>query len=193
MGLRQNAAPHLDKSELRRRSNEVIAMENCFAGRRDGNRLHRHGDCTGENHNRRIERRRYHAEQGGERGEIVYVSGNDVVIKMEDGEIRHFPNVSERTRVEVDGQMLSVHEVKPGMKVSRTITTTTTPKTVTTVQTVTGKVWFVTPPSSVILTLENGQNQAFKIPKGQKFNVDGQMGRRIPSQEGHENLSNQNR
>jgi LPXTG-motif cell wall-anchored protein len=110
-----------------------------------------------------------------ERGEIVYVSGNDVVIKMEDGEIRHFPNVPESTRIDVDGQMLGVHDVKPGMKVRRTITTTTTPKTVTTVQTVTGKVWFVTPPLSVILTLEDGKNQEFKIPKGQKFNVNDQM------------------
>jgi hypothetical protein len=34
---------------------------------------------------------------------------------------------------------------------------------------VTGKVWHVSPPSSVILTLEDGTNQSFKIPKGQKF------------------------
>jgi hypothetical protein len=34
-------------------------------------------------------------------------------------------------------------------------------------------VWHVSPPSSVILTLENGQNQQFTIPKGQKFTVDG--------------------
>jgi hypothetical protein len=38
---------------------------------------------------------------------------------------------------------------------------------------VTGKVWHVNPPLSVVLTLENGTNQSFKIPKGQKFNVDG--------------------
>jgi LPXTG-motif cell wall-anchored protein len=31
------------------------------------------------------------------------------------------------------------------------------------------------PPTSVILTLEDGKNQQFKIPKNQKFNVDGQM------------------
>lgn len=34
--------------------------------------------------------------------------------------------------------------------------------------------WQVHPPSSVILTLANGQNQQFKIPEGQKFTVDGQ-------------------
>ena len=60
------------------------------------------------------------------------------------------------------------------MKLERKITVTTTPKTVTTVQSVTGKVWHVTAPSSVILTLEDGTNQQFQIPRDQKFNVDGQ-------------------
>jgi hypothetical protein len=31
------------------------------------------------------------------------------------------------------------------------------------------------PPNSVTLTLEDGKNQTFKIPKNQKFNVNGQM------------------
>jgi len=110
-----------------------------------------------------------------ERGEVVTVAGNDLVVKMEDGTIRHFPNGPESARVTVDGKQLGIHDLKPGMKLQRTITTTTTPQTVTTVQTVTGKVWYVNPPNSVILTLENGQNQQFKIPKGQKFDVDGQM------------------
>jgi hypothetical protein len=60
------------------------------------------------------------------------------------------------------------------MKLQRTITVTTTPQTITTVQTVQGKVWHINPPNSVILTLDNGTNQQFKIPKGQKFMVDGQ-------------------
>ena len=110
-----------------------------------------------------------------ERGEVVYVSGNDLVVKMEDGTIRHIANVPESAKVSVDGKQLGIHDLKPGMKLERTITTTTTPKLVTTVQTVTGKVWNVNPPTSVILTLEDGTNQQFKIPKGQKFNVDGQM------------------
>jgi hypothetical protein len=109
-----------------------------------------------------------------EKGEVVTVSGNDLVVKMEDGSIRHIANVPDSARVDVDGKMLGIHDLKPGMKLQRTITTTTTPKTITTVQSVTGKVWYVNPPSSVILTLEDGKNQQFKIPKGQKFNVDGQ-------------------
>jgi hypothetical protein len=110
-----------------------------------------------------------------ERGEVVYVSGNDLVVKMEDGTIRHFANVPESARATVDGKQLGIHDLKPGMKLERTISTTSVSKTITTVQSVTGKVWNVNPPLSVILTLADGSNQQFKIPKNQKFNVDGQM------------------
>jgi LPXTG-motif cell wall-anchored protein len=109
-----------------------------------------------------------------ERGEVVLVSGNDLFVKMDDGTMRHVPNVPESARVTVGDQQLGIHDLKPGMKLTRTITVTSTPKTVTTVQTVTGKVWHVTPPNTVILTLEDGTNQQFKIPKDQKFNVNGQ-------------------
>lgn len=110
-----------------------------------------------------------------ERGEVVYVSGNDLMVKMEDGSIRDFHNVPESARVTVGGQQLGIHDLKVGMKLERTLTVTTTPQTVTTVMTVTGKVWHISPPNSVILTLEDGTNQTFKIPKDQKFTVDGQQ------------------
>jgi LPXTG-motif cell wall-anchored protein len=110
-----------------------------------------------------------------ERGEVVTVSGDDLVVKMEDGSLRHVANVPESAKVMVDGQELGIHDLKPGMKLQRTITTTTTPKTITTVQSVKGTVWFINPPNSVILTMENGKNQQFKIPNNQKFNVDGRM------------------
>ena len=108
-----------------------------------------------------------------ERGEVVSVAGNDLFVKMENGDIRHFPNVPESARVTVDGQQLGIHDLKPGMKLQRTITTTSTPQTVTTVETVTGTVFWVSPPSSVSLRLEDGTVQQFKIPKGQKFTIDG--------------------
>src|ERR1700758_1784300 len=110
-----------------------------------------------------------------ERAEVVHVSGNDLVVKMEDGTIRHIANVPESARVTVDGKQLGIHDLKPGMTLQRTITTTTTPKVITTTQSVTGTVWYVQPPDSVILTLADGKNQRFKIPKGQKFDVNSQM------------------
>ena len=110
-----------------------------------------------------------------DRGTVVLVDGNDLVVKAEDGHLVHFANVPETARATVDGQELGIHDLKPGMMLERTITTTTTPQMITTVKHVTGTVWSVNPPSSVILTLEDGSNQAFKIPDGQQFNIDGQM------------------
>ena len=108
-----------------------------------------------------------------DRGEVVYVDGNDVVFKMENGQVEHV-TVSDNATATVDGKEITVHDLKPGMKLEKTITTTTTPRVVTTVKTVQGKVFHVTPPNSVILTLEDGTNHQFKIPKGQRFNVNGQ-------------------
>jgi len=110
-----------------------------------------------------------------ERGEVVTVSGSDLVVKMADGTLRNFENVPASAKATVDGKQVGVRDLKPGMKLQRTITTTTTPMTITTVETVKGKVWQITPPLSVILTLEDGKNQQFKIPEDQKFEVDGQM------------------
>ena len=109
------------------------------------------------------------------RGTVVLVDGNDLVVKTEDGRLVHFANVPESATATVDGQQLGIHDLRPGMTLERTITTTTTPQTITTVKSVTGTVWQVTPPTSLILTLEDGTNQQFKIPEGQKFNIDGQM------------------
>jgi len=58
------------------------------------------------------------------------------------------------------------------MKLQRTTVTTTTPQVVTTIETVTGKVWQPTPLRHT--HSGNGQNQMFKIPEGQKFTVNGQ-------------------
>ena len=109
-----------------------------------------------------------------EKGTVVYVSGNSVVIKAEDGTLRHFDNVPDSVTVNVGGKQLNVHQLQPGMTVERETITTTTPKMITTVKTVTGTVWAVTPPTTVILTMADGKNQRFKIPNGQKFMINGQ-------------------
>jgi RNase P/RNase MRP subunit p29 len=109
-----------------------------------------------------------------ERGEIVYLNGSTVILKMEDGSLREFDDVSDSMSFMVDGKSVNIHNAKVGMKLEKQTLTTTTPKVVTTVETVTGKVWHVAPPSHVILRLENGETQEFTIPKGQKFMIDGQ-------------------
>ena len=73
------------------------------------------------------------------------MSRNDLIIKMENREIRHITNVPESARATVDGREIGIHDVRVGMKLEKTITTTTTPRMVTKVETVTGKVFHVTP------------------------------------------------
>jgi hypothetical protein len=107
-------------------------------------------------------------------GEVVYVSGHDVVVKTDDGQVKHV-TVPDGATATVDGQQMSVHDLKPGMKLQQTITTTTTPETVKTVRTIKGQVWQVQPPVSVILRLPDGTNKHYKIPKDQKFDVNGQQ------------------
>jgi LPXTG-motif cell wall-anchored protein len=108
-------------------------------------------------------------------GEIVYVDGNNLIIKMDDGTLRHFNNVPSTARAIVNGKEIGIKDAKVGMRLEKTVTTITTPQVITTTQSVTGKVWHVMPPHSVTLTLEDGKNQTFKIPDGQKFNVNGEM------------------
>ena len=110
-----------------------------------------------------------------QRGEVVYTEGNNLIVKMEDGTLKDFPNVPESARIMVDGKEIGVHDVKVGMHLERTITTTSVPKTITTVQTVNGTVWQVHPPLTVVLKLDDNSVQQFNIPKDQQFNIDGKM------------------
>lgn len=109
-----------------------------------------------------------------DRAEVVLVAGNDLVLKVEDGTIRHIANVPQTFRATVDGREMGIYDLKVGMILERTTTITTTPKVVTTVQTIKGRVWNVNPPRYVMLALEDGSSQRFEIPDGQKFKVEGQ-------------------
>ena len=109
-----------------------------------------------------------------ERGEIVHIAGNDVVVRMEDGTLRDFDNVSESVTFMVDGKPVGIHNAKVGMKLEKQTIVSSTPRVITTVETVTGTVWRVSPPTSLILRLENGETQSFKIPSGQKFTIEGE-------------------
>src|ERR1700704_803979 len=59
-------------------------------------------------------------------GTVEYVEGNHLVVRMTDGNIREF-NVLESRKFIIDGRDLTVHDLKPGTRLSATVTTTTTP------------------------------------------------------------------
>lgn len=104
--------------------------------------------------------------------EIVYVEGNDLVLKLENGRVEHLV-VPDSDRFTIDGKQVGVHELVPGTKLTQTITTTTTPRYVNSVRTIEGKVWHANAPKSLILTLPDNKNQTFNVPNDAKFTIDG--------------------
>lgn len=105
--------------------------------------------------------------------EVVYVEGNDLVVRNGDGKIEHFV-VPDSDRFTVNGRDISVGGLTPGTKLTQTITTSVTPRYVTTVQTIKGKVWHVSAPHSIYLRLPDNTTHVFKVPSNAKFIVHGQ-------------------
>jgi len=105
------------------------------------------------------------------RGTVEYVEGNTLLVRMTDGNFREF-NVPESRKFLIDGRQLTVHDLKPGTKLTATVTTATTPVTERTTTVGTGKVWYVAG-KTVILTLPNGENRQYTVADSYKFNVDG--------------------
>jgi len=105
--------------------------------------------------------------------QVVYVEGNDLVLKLEDGKVEHL-RVPDSDVFTIDGRNVGVGDLKPGTRITQTITTTTTPHYVNSVRTIKGKVWHVNAPSSVIVSLPDGKNHIFRVPSHAKFFVNGQ-------------------
>ena len=82
------------------------------------------------------------------RGEVVKVEGNNLVVKMSNGELRTFSNIPDSRRATIDGDEVGVRDLKPGTRLTATITKTTTPVTIRTTTVKTAKVWYVAAPTS---------------------------------------------
>jgi hypothetical protein len=107
--------------------------------------------------------------------EVVYVEGNDLVLKLESGKVEHLV-VPDSDTFTINGKNVTVHELTAGTKLTQTITTTTAPRYVNSVRTLKGKVWHVNAAgSSVILALPDNTNHIYKIPNHAKLMIDGQQ------------------
>ena len=104
--------------------------------------------------------------------EVIHVSGHEMVVELENGKFELL-NLPSDFKFEVDGKHLTVHELKPGTKLSQAIHTVSTPQAVTTLRTVNGKVWHVSA-NHVILSFPGGENKSYTVPEGIVFNIDGQ-------------------
>lgn len=105
-------------------------------------------------------------------GTVIQVEGNHLAVRMSTGGVRTF-DVPDSRRFIVDGRELTVGELKPGTKLTATVTTTTTSVTDRTTTVGSGKVWWVNG-NTVILTLPNNENRMYKVAESYRFIVDGQ-------------------
>lgn len=106
-------------------------------------------------------------------GEVVKVEGNTLVVKMSTGELRTFSNIPDTRRATVDGKEVGVRDLKPGTRLTATITRTATPVTVRTTTVKTARVWYVAAPT-VILTHPDGTNKQYNVKEDVRFTVNGQ-------------------
>jgi hypothetical protein len=107
-------------------------------------------------------------------GEVVSIKGDSLVAKMSpSGDYRLFSIAPGKTAT-IDGKVMPLNQVSPGTKLTADVYTTQTPVTERTTTTLNGTVWYASP-TTVILTLENGENRQYEVPAGLKFDVDGQM------------------
>jgi len=102
---------------------------------------------------------------------VVYVGGDDLVVKSADGKLLNF-TVPSGVKFAVGGKQVSISELKPGAKVTAPIVTGFDPKIVSSVSVVKGKVYAVTPPDGVTLLLSEGVKE-LAVPAGTTFMVDG--------------------
>jgi hypothetical protein len=104
------------------------------------------------------------------RGTVVYASGNDLTIRMEDGTLKHLV-VPIDYKLSVDGKPVSVQDLKTGTKLTQTITTTTEEQMVSEIRTVDVKVIEAKPPH---LTIASGNKiRHLRVPDGTRFTVNG--------------------
>jgi hypothetical protein len=105
-------------------------------------------------------------------GTVVMVEGNHLVTRLDNGTVEAI-DVPENYRFHMDGQLLSVHELKPGMLITHETITTTKPTIVKTVDVKEGTIWYVNGPRVIIRDTSNKLHD-YNIPDWAKVLVDGQ-------------------
>jgi hypothetical protein len=102
---------------------------------------------------------------------VVYVSGNDLVLKSAEGKLLNY-TVASGMMFSAEGKQVALADLKPGTKLTKEVSTGFDPEIISGVQVVKGKVFSATPPDVVTLSLAEGIKE-LTVPAGTKFMVDG--------------------
>jgi hypothetical protein len=105
-------------------------------------------------------------------GEVVQVDGNNLVVRMANGDLRTFSNIPDSRRATIDGKEVGVRELRPGTRLNATITRTMTPVTVRTVSSLTGTVVYAVG-TAVVLRLPSGEVKQYTVAPNFQFTVNG--------------------
>ena len=111
------------------------------------------------------------APGSGPSSTVVYVGGDDLVLKSSDGKLLNY-TVPSGVKFSVASGKVSLAELKPGAKITAPVVTGFEPKIVSGISVVKGKVYAVTPPDGVTLLLSEGVKE-LSVPAGTLFLVDG--------------------
>jgi hypothetical protein len=107
------------------------------------------------------------------RGRVVYVSGNDLLVRTEDNAVKHF-KVPDDFKFNVDGKDIGIQDLQPGTVLTQTITTTSEEKMVTNTRNVDAKVIEAKPPYLTV-ALPDDKIKRVRVPDGTKFTVGGKQ------------------
>jgi hypothetical protein len=103
---------------------------------------------------------------------VAYIEGNHLVVRLADGSLEAI-RIPPEERFNIEGQKLTLHELKPGMTLTDEIFTTEKPMMVKTVEITEGKVFYAGPRRLTIHTKE-GEVVDYKIPEWATIIINGQ-------------------
>ena len=104
--------------------------------------------------------------------QVVYVSGDDVVLKDADGRLLLLA-LPAGTPLIVDGKPAALKDLTPGTTLAHVQARTVVESEVTTATQIEGEVFQITPPKWVTLKLGDGTVKRYEIPKQATFQVNG--------------------
>jgi hypothetical protein len=102
---------------------------------------------------------------------VVYVSGNDLLIKTTDGRLLNY-TVPAGYQFTIASGKVALKDLKAGAVLTGPVATGSEPLIIGHVQTVKAKVYVARPPDTVTLILSDG-SQDFVVPSGTMFTVNG--------------------
>jgi len=105
------------------------------------------------------------------KGQLVAKGSNWLIAKDQAGGFKVY-GVQPGRKAIIDGVPKTLDQLQLGTMLTSTATTTVTP-VINRTTTITKGTVFWASPTSVIVTLENGENKQYEVPEGFKFNVGG--------------------